>query len=81
MEAPTSTFKVLGTEIRKKRMQLGLGTGELAARAGISRRYLSHLENGTREHMRPRKYVALRAELHASDEDLLAPPGTDNAKE
>lgn len=81
MEAPPSTFEVLGAQIRKRRMQLGLEAHELAAKAGISRRYLNHLENGTRTHMRPRRYADLRAALNATDEDLLAPPGTEEKKE
>lgn len=81
MEAPPSTFQVLGAQIRKRRMQLGLGARELAAKAGISRRYLNHLENGTRTHMRPRRYTDLRTALDATDDDLLAPPRTDTDKE
>lgn len=81
MEAPPSTFKVLGAHIRKRRMQLGLEAHELAAKAGISRRYLNHLENGTRTHMRPRRYTDLRTALNVTDDSLLAPPGTEPDKE
>ncbi|NUL13265.1 helix-turn-helix domain-containing protein [Streptomyces lunaelactis] len=71
------TIEVDGDAIREERMQAGLEISELAERAGISRRYLSHLENGTRTRMRPRRYVALRTALNTTDECLrLAPPRT-----
>lgn len=70
------TFEVDGDAIRKERMAAGLETSELAERARISRRYLSHLENGTRSHMRPSSYAALRTALDVTDDRLLAPPGT-----
>lgn len=81
MEPPPSTFQVRGAEIRERRMQMGFEVSELAAEAGISRRYLSHLENGTRTQMRPRRYVALRTALAATDDDLLAPPRSSTDKE
>lgn len=74
MEDLPSTFEVLGAHIRKRRMQLGMEARDLAAKAGISRRYLNHLENGTRTRMRPRRYTDLRTALSATDTDLLAPP-------
>lgn len=73
MEVLPSTFEVLGAQIRERRKQMGMEARELAAKAGISRRYLNHLENGTRKHMRPHKYVDLRTALQATDTDLLAP--------
>ena len=73
MHRPHPTFQVNGSAIRKSRMQAGLETSELADRAGISRRYLAHLENGTRTRMRPARYAALRTALNATDADLLAP--------
>lgn len=76
MEAPPNTFEVQGARIRKRRMELGMEAHELAAKARISRRYLNHLENGTRTHMRPRRYTDLRTALEASDAYLLAPPRT-----
>ncbi|MGA4864172.1 helix-turn-helix domain-containing protein [Streptomyces lavendulocolor] len=75
------TFTVDGVAIREERMQAGLEISDLAAAAGISRRYLSHLENGTRNRMRPRRYTALRAALKSTDERLLAPQRTDTPKE
>lgn len=63
-------------------MRAGLEISDLAERAGISRRYLSHLENGTRTRMRPSRYAALRAALNATDERLLlAPPRTHTDKD
>lgn len=75
------TFTVDGDAIREERMQAGLEISELAEAAGISRRYLSHLENGTRSRMRPRKYTQLRAALNSTDARLLAPQRTDTPKE
>ncbi|WP_327300436.1 helix-turn-helix transcriptional regulator [Streptomyces goshikiensis] len=66
------TFEVDGTAIREERMCAGLEISEAAKAAGISRRYLSHLENGTRRRMRPSRYVALRAALNSNDDRLLA---------
>lgn len=74
MERPHGTFQVRGAAIRARRMDMGLEVSALAAVAGISRRYLSHLENGTRTQMRPRFYVALRTALKATDTDLLLAP-------
>lgn len=74
MEQPRSTFHVQGAAIRARRMDMGLEVSALAAMAGISRRYLSHLEIGTREHMKPSRYVALRKALKATDTDLLVSP-------
>ncbi|MET9517493.1 helix-turn-helix transcriptional regulator [Streptomyces sp. NPDC002994] len=75
------TFEVDGTAIRQERMQAGLEISELAELAGISRRYLSHLENGTRTRMRPSRYAALRKALKASATRLLAPPRPPENKE
>ncbi|MDX2696028.1 helix-turn-helix transcriptional regulator [Streptomyces ipomoeae] len=68
------TFVVNGDAIREERMQAGMTQGDLAEAAGISRRYVRSLEDGTRRHMRPPRYVALRQALKATDERLLAPP-------
>lgn len=81
MEVLPSTFEVRGAQIRKRRMEMGMEAHELAAKAGISRRYLNHLENGTRIRMRPRRYTDLRTALQATDRDLLAPPRPDTEKE
>lgn len=68
------TFVVDGAAIREERMQAGLTQTELAKQAGISPRYVSHLENGTRSHVSPPRYIALRQALNATDSRLLAPP-------
>lgn len=73
MARTPTTFEVDGTAIRKRRMQMGLGTREAADRAGISPRYLNHLENGYRTRMRPGPYSRLRAALDANQTELLAP--------
>ncbi|MEU7240237.1 helix-turn-helix domain-containing protein [Streptomyces sparsogenes] len=76
MHRPAPTFQVNGAAIRTRRMQAGLGTGEAAGLAGISERYLNHLENGYRTRMRPKSYAALRTALglKPDDEQLLEPP-------
>lgn len=81
MEAPPNTFEVLGAQIRKRRKELGMEAHELATKARISRRYLNHLENGTRIRMRPRRYTDLRTALGLADDSLLAPPRPDPEQE
>ncbi|MGW7350884.1 helix-turn-helix domain-containing protein [Streptomyces sp. NPDC054784] len=83
MHNTPTTFQVNGSAIRERRKQLGLETRELAERAGISRRYLSHLENGYRDRMRPGRYVALRAALDvdSGDPQLLAPPPHEDTRQ
>lgn len=54
-------------------MAAGVEINEMAARAGISPRYLSHLETGSRRHPKPGPYTRLRNALNATDEELLAP--------
>ncbi|MFE7510113.1 helix-turn-helix domain-containing protein [Streptomyces sp. NPDC057540] len=73
MEQPPPTYEVNGAEIRKTRMQAGLGTDEAAEAAGISRPYLNHLETGYRTRMRPGPYARLRRTLgiEADDTRLL----------
>ncbi len=76
MHRPPPTFQVNGAAIRTIRMSAGLSTFETAKRAGISRRYLNHLENGYRANMRPGRYAALRTALGLTPDDqrLLARP-------
>lgn len=73
MHQPT-TYEVDGDAIREERMQAGLTQDELAERAGISQRYVSHLETGTRYRMRPKPYKRLRQVLNTTDERLRRPP-------
>ncbi|WP_119581532.1 helix-turn-helix domain-containing protein [Streptomyces europaeiscabiei] len=68
------TYEVNGDAIRRERMQAGLSRTELARQAGFTRRYLCHLERGTRKHLSPPLYIALRQALDATDSRLLAPP-------
>lgn len=68
------TFEVDGDAIREERMQAGISRTELARQVGISRRYVCHLENGTRKHMTPEPYIALRDALNATDERLRRKP-------
>ncbi|MGW5430417.1 helix-turn-helix domain-containing protein [Streptomyces sp. NPDC004059] len=73
MHQPT-TFEVDGDAIREERMQAGLTQTELARQAGISPRYVSHLENGSRKDMRPKTYKRLREALDVTDERLRRTP-------
>lgn len=68
------TFEVDGDAIREERMQAGLTQTELARQAGISPRYVCHLENGTRRHMGPKAYLRLRDALRAPDTRLRRTP-------
>lgn len=72
MHQSSPFFTVNGAVIRELRMTAGVDTSDLAERAGISRRYLSHLENGTRSRMRPAAYTRLRQALGAAENELLA---------
>lgn len=73
MHQPPTTFQVDGAAIRTKRMQAGLEARQLADTVGITASYLRKLETGTRKHLRPGKYIRLRAALDATDSELLAP--------
>lgn len=75
MHKPPATYQVDGTAIRTRRMELGLTQDECAARAGITRPYLSQLETGARDSLRPPTYQRLRSALKSKTSDrLLAPP-------
>lgn len=74
MQQPPTTYTVNGRKVRELRKEAGLEVAELAERAGISRRFLSHIENGTRPRMRPTRFQRLRNALGANASDLLAPP-------
>ncbi|MFE2073658.1 helix-turn-helix transcriptional regulator [Streptomyces misionensis] len=81
MHQPT-TYEVNGNAIREERMQAGMSRSELADAAGISHRYVCHLENGTRRHMSPKPYIALRTALKATDARLRpAPPDPPHERE
>ncbi|MFJ3037780.1 helix-turn-helix domain-containing protein [Streptomyces tendae] len=68
------TFEVNGDAIREERMQAGLTQTELARQAGISPRYVSHLETGTRNRMGPKTYRRLREALQAPDSRIRRTP-------
>lgn len=77
MHQPPTTFLVNGQVARELRKNAGVELADMARRAQISRRYLSHIENGTRQRMRPAPYQRLRKELGANETELLlAPPET-----
>lgn len=72
MERPPATFQVHGPALRKERMDQGLELGSVAEAAGITASYLSRLETGARNRMRPATYTALRTALSVTDQRLLA---------
>ncbi|WP_078854973.1 helix-turn-helix domain-containing protein [Streptomyces sp. NRRL F-5135] len=81
MEPPATTYQVDGAEIRARRMELGLSQAECAARARIARPYLSQIETGARQHLRPPTYKALRAALALTPDDRrLLDPDEDPAR-
>jgi transcriptional regulator with XRE-family HTH domain len=60
-----------GQQIRRYRMAAGLTSAELAARAGMSRGYLSVLENGIRDSPSAKILSRVAAVLGVSVQDLL----------
>lgn len=81
MHQPPTTYTVNGLKVRELRKAAGVEVADMAETAGISRRYLSHIENGTRTRMRPERYQRLRTALGATQKELLAPPETPPQKE
>lgn len=75
------TYHVDGAAIRKRRMAAGVAISELAERASISRRYVSHLENGTRSRMSPALYLRVRTALGATENELLVTEESVDQKE
>lgn len=75
MDRPQPTYQVDGTEIRKRRMELGMTLRGCAKTAGMSHSYLSEIEAGHKEHMRPPAYADLRTALQIQPHDrrLLTP--------
>lgn len=71
MHKTPATFQVDGAAIRTRRKALGLSQAQCAARAGIARAYLSQLENGVRQEMRPPTYARLRSALKSKRSDRL----------
>ncbi|MFK0182498.1 helix-turn-helix domain-containing protein [Streptomyces xanthochromogenes] len=72
-QAPT-TLQVDGAALRERRKAAGVDLSELAESAGISRRYLSHLENGTRTRMSPARHTRLFKALAAAENRPVAQP-------
>ena len=68
--------RMIGKRIRRFRKEKGLTPAELADAAGISRSYLSELENGTGEHKRPSIQVMYKIgkALGVSMSELLGRP-------
>ncbi|WP_432138967.1 helix-turn-helix domain-containing protein [Streptomyces sp. bgisy154] len=84
MDRPHPTFQVDGREIRKRRMELGLTLRQCAKAAGISHSYLSEIETGLKEDMRPPTYAGLRTTLQIQPDDrrlLLPTPEEQHRKE
>jgi transcriptional regulator with XRE-family HTH domain len=73
---PAQNAVAIGRRIKKFRDEKGMSGAELAARAGISRSYLSELENGKGEHKRPSANVmyAIGKALGVSMSELLGRP-------
>lgn len=73
---PAQDAVAIGRRIKKFRDEKGMSGAELAARAGISRSYLSELENGKGEHKRPSANVmyAVGKALGVSMSELLGRP-------
>ncbi len=76
MHKPSATYQVDGTAIRTRRKELGLSQKGCATQAGIARAYLSQLETGARDEMRPPTYRRLREVLEVPPDDarLLVSP-------
>jgi transcriptional regulator with XRE-family HTH domain len=73
---PTDDARAIGKRVRKFREEKGINAARLAKDAGISRSYLSELENGTGNHHRPsaRVLYALGKALGVPMSDLLGRP-------
>ena len=73
---PAQDAVSIGRRIKRFRNEKGMSGAELAARAGISRSYLSELENGKGEHKRPSANVmyAVGKALGISMSELLGRP-------
>lgn len=82
-QPPATTYEVDGAEIRTRRKELGMSQAECAANARIARPYLSQIETGSRRHLRPPTYQALRTTLQVPQDDrrLLAPDESPHRKE
>src|SRR5262245_6675590 len=73
---PRQDVKAIGKRIRAKREDKGITAARLAQDSGISRSYLSELENGSGAHKRPSADVlyAIGKALGVSMSELLGRP-------
>lgn len=73
---PANDARAIGRRIKRFREEKGISPAELAARAGISRSYLSELENGKGEHKRPSAEMMYKVgkALGISMSELLGKP-------
>lgn len=64
-------------------MELGLSLRGCARAAGIAHSYLSEIENGLKEDMRPPTYAGLRTalQIQPDDKQLLTPPEEPHRKD
>ncbi|MET9012260.1 helix-turn-helix domain-containing protein [Streptomyces olivaceoviridis] len=69
MERPQPTFQVDGAAIRTRRKDLGMSLASCAEAAGISKSFLTELEVGAKQHMRPPTYAGLRTALQIQSDD------------
>ncbi|MET8694795.1 helix-turn-helix transcriptional regulator [Streptomyces bauhiniae] len=69
MDRPHPTYQVDGAAIRTRRMELGMTLRGCAKAAGISHSYLSEIEGGLKEDMRPPTYAGLRTALQIQPDD------------
>lgn len=83
MDRPQPTYQVDGAEIRKRRMELGMTLRDCARAAGMAHSYLSEIETGLKEDMRPPKYAGLRTALQIQPDDrrLLTPTEDQHGKD
>lgn len=81
MHQPPTTLPVDGPELRRRRMAAGLEIDDLARAASISRRYLSHLETGSRTRMRPARHKRLFDALSEAERAHTTPATGENDKE
>jgi transcriptional regulator with XRE-family HTH domain len=73
---PRDDAKAIGRRVKESREEKGITAAELAKASGISRSYLSELENGTGSHKRPsaRVLYAIGKALGVSMSQLLGRP-------
>ncbi len=70
-EPLSSSVPIDGRLIRRKRQNAGDSLADLAARAGISVSYLSHVERGRRLTVSPAAFMRIRTALGVDDPEEL----------